>query len=237
MSVIWHDLECGSYAEDLPLWRSLAAEHGDPVLDVGAGSGRVALDLGRAGHHVSALDNDAELLAELTRRADGLPLQTVVADAREFELIVRFALCIVPMQTIQLLGGPQGRIRFLSCARRHLVPGGVLAIALAEQLEIYEVLDGGPAPLPDICEADGVVYSSQPTAVRAEADGFVLERRRETVTADGRRLVEKNLIRLDRLAPEELEQEAAVAGLRSAGRASIQATRDYVGSSVVMLRA
>ena len=42
MSVIWHDLECGAYAEDLPLWRALAAEHGDPVLDVGAGTGRVS---------------------------------------------------------------------------------------------------------------------------------------------------------------------------------------------------
>ena len=32
MTVIWHDVECGAYVEDLALWRSLAAEHGDPVL-------------------------------------------------------------------------------------------------------------------------------------------------------------------------------------------------------------
>ena len=31
MSVIWHDVECGGYAEDLSLWRSLAADHGKPV--------------------------------------------------------------------------------------------------------------------------------------------------------------------------------------------------------------
>ncbi len=36
MSVIWHDLECGAYAEDLELWRSLADEYGDLVLDIGA---------------------------------------------------------------------------------------------------------------------------------------------------------------------------------------------------------
>ena len=65
MSVIWHDIECGAYAEDLPLWRSLAAEYGDPVLDVGAGTGRVALDLARAGYRVTALDRDPELLAAL----------------------------------------------------------------------------------------------------------------------------------------------------------------------------
>ena len=48
MSVIWHDLECGSYGEDLPLWRSLAAEYGDPVFELGAGTGRVTLALARS---------------------------------------------------------------------------------------------------------------------------------------------------------------------------------------------
>jgi SAM-dependent methyltransferase len=237
MSVVWHDLECGGYAEDLALWRALAAEHGDPVLDVGAGTGRVALDLSRQGHRVIALDNDGELLAELSRRRDGLPLETVLADAREFELGSRFALCVVPMQTIQLLGGHDGRIAFLRCARGHLAPGGVLAIALSDALELYEVLDGVPAPLPDMCELAGIVYSSQPTAVRADPEGFVLERRRETVTAHGQRSVTQNVIRLDRLTPEQLEREAGAAGLRSAGRRSIPATREYVGSTVVMLRA
>ncbi len=237
MSVIWHDLECGSYAEDKALWRSFAAEHGDPVLDVGAGTGRVALDLARAGHRVTALDSDAELLAELGRRADGLELDTVLADGRDFELGRSFALCLVPMQTIQLLGGREGRIAFLRCARRHLSRAGLLAIAIAEALELYEVFDGSPAPLPDVCELDGVVYCSQPTAVRADGEGFVLERRRETVTAQGQRSVTQDLIRLDRLTPEQLEREAGTAGLRCAGRASIPATLDYVGSSVVMLRA
>ncbi len=47
--VRWHDLECGGYAIDLELWRELAAQAGGPVLDVGAGTGRVALDLARGG--------------------------------------------------------------------------------------------------------------------------------------------------------------------------------------------
>ena len=146
MNVIWHDLECGAYAEDLPLWRALAATHGDPVLEVGAGTGRVALDLARQGHRVTALDSDPALLAELVRRADerGLELETVLADAREFELGARFALCVVPMQTIQLLGGSEGRSAFLRCARRHLRDGAVLAVAIAEMLELYEALDGTP---------------------------------------------------------------------------------------------
>lgn len=236
MSVIWHDLECGGYIEDLPLWRSLAAESGDPVLDIGAGTGRVALDLARRGHAVTALDNDPLLLAELEARAAGLPVTAVIADARSFVLAESFALCLVPMQTVQLLGGTAGRAQFLDSVRAHLRGGGVLAIALADTLELFE-LDGELAPLPDICERDGVLYASHPTAVRGDRDGYVLERRRETVTVDGRRTVEHDTIRLDRLTASELEREGAAAGFAVLPRLSIPATRDYVGSAVVMLGA
>ncbi len=236
MTTIWHDLECGNYAADLPLWRTLAAEHGDPVLEIGAGTGRVAVDLARRGHRVIALDNDAALLAELSGRADGLAISTVLADARTFELEERFALCLVPMQTIQLLGGQEGRVAFLERARRHLRGGGVLAAAIASRLEAYELSDGGPELVPDMCERDGVVYASHPTAIRADGDGFVLERRRETVAPDGRRTVEANTIKLDRVLPAEIEREAAEAGLQPTGRVTIPATEDYSGSEVVILR-
>ena len=235
MSVIWHDVECGGYVEDLPLWRSLAAEHGDPGLDVGAGTRRGSLHLAREGYRVTALDREPALLGALARRADGEDVTTVVADARDFDLPVRFPLIIVPMQTIQLLGGPDGRGRFLACARRHLLPGGALAVAIAEVLDLYEVVDGLPAPLPDLREEDGIVYSSQPIAVRADPGGFVLERRRETVSRTGERTVEQDLIHLDLLTVEDLEREGAAAGLEPARREHVRETADYSGSEVVIL--
>ncbi len=242
--VIWHDVECASYAEDLVLWRKLADEYGDPILDVGAGTGRVALDLATAGYRVTALDRDPELLGALSGRnikmldvSSRAPVRTRVADAREFDLGERFPLVIMPMQTIQLLGGAEGRGRFLRCARRHLTPGGVLAVAIAEVLDLYEVVDGMAMPMPDVREYDGTVYSSQPTAVRADRAGFVLERRREIVTPSGERTVEENLIRLDRLTARGLEREGRVAGFTPTGREHVPETHDYSGSEVVMLRA
>jgi SAM-dependent methyltransferase len=234
-AVLWHDLECGGYAADLPLWRELADAAGGPVLDVGAGTGRVALDLAARGHEVLALDADGELLAALDQRAGDLPVRTVRADARDFALGRRFALVLVPMQTVQLLGGPAGRAAFLRCAGAHLVAGGLLAAALADALEGFDAEHDQP-PLPDVREIDGTVYASRPVAVRETGDGVVIERIREIVDPAGRRAAEGDAITLDRLDAATLGAEGEAAGLAALEPRAVPATDEYVGSTVVMLR-
>jgi SAM-dependent methyltransferase len=232
-AVLWHDLECGSYREDLALWRELAR---GPVLDVGAGTGRVALDLARAGHEVVALDTDPELLAALRDRAGGLQVLTVTGDARDFALDRRFGTVLVPMQTAQLLGGPEARAGLLRCAREHLTPGGLLAVALADALEAFSAEDD-LLPVPDMREVDGVVYASRPTAVVDEGARVAIHRLRETVMPDGRREVADDVVRLDRVDAAQLEAEGAAAGLRALPARRIPETDDYVGSVVVLLEA
>jgi SAM-dependent methyltransferase len=235
--VIWHDLEYGSYAADLPFWRALASRVGSPILELGAGTGRVTLDLARRGHGLVAVDRDPRLLEELRRRAKGLEVETVAADARAFSLQMRFALCLVPMQMVQLLGGAAGRGAMFDCVARHLEPGGTLAIAISPDLERWSADDGGGAPLPDSCERDGTTYFSQPTAVYSEREGHILERRRETVSPAGLRTVEQDRIRLDHVLGPQLEQEGFACGLTPAGRATIPATADYASSQVVIFSA
>jgi SAM-dependent methyltransferase len=238
-AVAWHDVECGSYAADLPLWRELAAAAGGPLLDVGCGTGRVALDLAARGHEVTALDADADLVAELARRAreHGLRVDTVAADARSFELGRDFALAIAPMQVAQLLGGSTGRAAMLEHVHDHLHPGALFAVALADPFEAVSPDDALP-PLPDVREEEGWVLSSQPVAVRPGDGGAVaIDRLRQLVSPAGELTEEMATITLDGVTPAELEVEAGAAGLRPAGRRQVPPTDDHVGSTVVLLEA
>jgi SAM-dependent methyltransferase len=234
-SVIWHDVECGAYDADLPLWRELADERGGPVVDVGAGTGRVSLDLARRGVPVVAVDREAELLTALRERAGDLPVEAVVADARELDLgDRRFPLIIVPMQTLQLLGGERGRRGFLERAYAHLVPGGLLAAALADALDGFDD-EHTEMPLPDMRDVDGTFYFSQVIGVRAWPEATRIERVRQTVDREGRRTSEGDIIDLDRVDAGEVAEEAAALGFTALGTRTIPQTDEYVGSEVVLL--
>jgi SAM-dependent methyltransferase len=253
-TVIWHDLECGSYAADLPLWRELAAGAGvvaearaaparPHVLDIGAGSGRVALDLARHGHRVTALDLDAELLGALRDRAAGMDLEIVCADARKFALERRdFALCIVPMQTIQLLGGAAGRLELLRRARVHLAPGGVLACAIVTELDPFDCYAGDLGPSPEIAHVGEASYVSRATRVQVGRRVVRIERERMVLAparagAAARPTRERDVVELDRVSVAQLQREGRDAGLLTADTRLIAATEEHTASTAVIFHA
>jgi SAM-dependent methyltransferase len=235
--VIWHDVECASYDADLDLWRTLAGEYAGELLDIGAGTGRVALELARLGHNVTALDSDPALIAALGARARerGLRVRITVADARAFELGRTVAAVIAPMQVAQLMGGPSGRAAMLRCARSHLQPGGVFAAALADPLEDIDDEDVLP-PLPDVREEGGWVFSSMPVAVRIDEGSTAIDRLRQAVSPDGSLTESMNTVVLDQLTPEQLEREAGDL-FRVLPRRTVPEDERYLGSTVVMLEA
>ena len=233
-AVTWHDVEHGSYDADLPLWRELAAAAGDPLLDLGAGTGRVAVDLAAQGHDVVALDSDAELLAELAERAPSVT--TVQADARTFALDTRFALILAPMQLVQILGGREGRVRVLERVHAHLLPGGLFAAALSDPHDALPVGGDAPPPLPDMLERDGWVFSSQPVSVQERNGCVVVTRRRQAVSPAGELEEDQVEIALDLLGLEEFEGELRETGFGELRRREIPETPDHVGSTVVICR-
>jgi SAM-dependent methyltransferase len=228
---MWHEVECGRYQADLPLWHELARATVDGVLDVGAGTGRVALPLARAGHAVTALDRDERLLGVLRERAEDVPVATLAADAQDFTLDAPVGLIIVPMQTLQLLGD---RDAFYACARRALRRGGRLAAAIATGLEAFD--DPAQLPPPDVGRIEGWTFLSQPLAIRVAAGEYRIERLREVVAPDGERERSADVIRLAAVTPAQLADEAAPHGLDAEELRRIPETDEHVGAEAVIFR-
>ena len=231
--VIWHDVEHSAYDADLPLWRELAEAEGGPVLDLGAGTGRVAADLAARGHDVVALDADPDLLAALAQRAPAVT--TVTADAREFELDVTFPLVIAPMQFMQILGGRPGRLAMLERVHAHLTGGGLFAAAFARPLDAIPEGDASP-PLPDMLEHDGWLFSSQPVAVEERTGQVVVTRSRHAVSPAGELEEETVEIALDTVDLDDFRDELAGAGFTGFETREIPETDDHIGSVVITCR-
>jgi SAM-dependent methyltransferase len=222
--VIWHEVECGGYAADLPVWEELVAEAEGPILDLGCGAGRVLRWLAQRGYEVRGLDADPRLVEGL----DGAE----VGDARGFELEETFALVIAPMQLMQLFQRAKERRGCLRCVAEHLEPRGIAAFAIVESMPAP--VDAAP-PLPDTREVDGWVYSSLPIDALVEDGSIRVRRLRQTVSPGGELSEETDEVLLQRLDAPTLEAEAESVGLRPAGRRAIPPTDAHVGSTVVLL--
>jgi SAM-dependent methyltransferase len=231
-SAIWHDVECGSYAADLPLWEELAERCGGPVLELGCGTGRVALHLARRGHRVIGLDRDPELLATLESRGAELPVSVLAADARSFELEDPVSLVLAPTHLLQLLSDSAERAESLRCIAASLRPGGLLAATI---IEAMPEPDGAPPPLPDVREVDGWVYSSLAVEAAVGPGEIIVRRLRQTVSPEGSLSEEPNEVRIATFTADAFESEAAAFGLLPVGRRDIAPTELHVGSLVVLL--
>jgi SAM-dependent methyltransferase len=234
--VIWHDVECGGYEADLALWDELAAATDEPILELGCGTGRVTLRLGKRDALVMGFDINPEFVAAVWERSGRRLGDAEIEDVRTFHLSTRFGLVLAPMQLIQLLANTGERVACLSCVVNHLAPGGRAAFVLAEELP-PPPSGGALPPLPDVRQIEGWVYSSLPLEPIVAEGAILLRRLRQTVSPDGELSDELNEVELRLLSADELEREAAEVGLRPAGRRSIPATEAHVGSTVVLLEA
>ena len=140
------------------------------------------------------------------------------------------------MQTLQLLGGPSGRAAFLRCALDHLEPGGLLAAALADALDCFDEEHDMPPPA-DARDIGDVRYASQLVAVEDEGGRAAIHRRREIVGPGERYESQDVVVQLDRVSAHEVAAEGSEVGFLNEPDLSVPQTEEYLGSTVVVLRA
>jgi SAM-dependent methyltransferase len=229
--VAWHDAENGGFAADIDLWLRLASERPGGFVDLGAGTGRIAIPVAGAGHRVVAVDTEPLLLDALADRSGDRDVGTVCCDVRSLDLGRRYPLIAAPMQLLHILGGPEGRVRAMTAVAAHLEAGGRFsAVVLEEPLPLGT---GIPEPVPDVREVEGWVHSSLPTEIRIGEGGIVMTRLRQLVAPDGAMTEERHEVHLDRFTLAELDAEAEAAGLWVVGAERLPSTLEYEDSVVV----
>jgi SAM-dependent methyltransferase len=132
-----YDVTVSDWLGEIDFYRLLAQTaqmRGEAVLEIGCGTGRVALRLAGEGVDLTGLDLSAEMLEVARRKSAGLPdIRWVQGDMRSFDLGRTFGLVIIPGHSFQFMLTPQDQLACLECIRSHLTPGGTLVVHLDHQ--------------------------------------------------------------------------------------------------------
>ena len=129
-----YDLFFGGYAEDLHMYEQFARRGATASLELGAGSGRIALHLARAGLDIVALDGSPAMLRRLDRVLDDTTrprVRIVEGEMRRFDLGEQFDAIFCAANTFQLLLTTEDQLAALRCIAAHLAPGGVFVAKVA----------------------------------------------------------------------------------------------------------
>lgn len=115
---------------DRAFYLELIRERGEPVLDVGCGTGRLILDFLAQGIDIDGVDNSPQMLAICRRNASRRGLQPILHLQRMESLCLerRYRTIIVPSSSFQLVIEPEAAASALRCFYDHLVPDGSVAM-------------------------------------------------------------------------------------------------------------
>lgn len=113
---------------DRSFYREAIARYGEPVLDVGCGTGRLLLDYAARGIDIDGVDNSPEMLALCQARidAEGLGVSLYEQYMEELDLPRRYQTILVPSSSLQLITDPDQAAVAMTRLLAHLEPGGAL---------------------------------------------------------------------------------------------------------------
>ena len=128
---------------DVKFWRHLARRIGGRVLELGCGTGRITVPVGRTGVPVVGVDRSADMLERARRRARRAGLSARVSLVRgdirslPFRPETRFDLVMAPYGILQSLIRESDLMATLHAVSRVVRPGGVFGVDLVPDLPVW----------------------------------------------------------------------------------------------------
>ena len=134
---------------DVPFWRDLALRADGKVLELGCGTGRISIPLGRAGVDLVGIDRSAPMLARARQRVRRARLHSHVdlvrGDIRYLPFHPRrkrsaapFAMIMAPYGVLQSLLRERDLKATLAAAYEALKPGGTFGVELVADLPAWK---------------------------------------------------------------------------------------------------
>jgi SAM-dependent methyltransferase len=133
-----------SVVEDVAFYVALAVEAGGPVLELGVGTGRIAIPTAAAGVRVIGVDASEGMLEVAREQAELAGVSALVdlrlGDLRKPPVRGRFALVTSPFRAMLHMETDADRRRALRAARRLVADGGRF---------VFDVFEPGPEDIED----------------------------------------------------------------------------------------
>lgn len=176
-----------------------------PALELGIGTGRIAIPLKAAGVEVHGIDASEAMVAKLRVKPAGADIPVTVADFRDFTLESRFRLVYIPFNTLWGLLTQEDQIGCFRAVARHLTDDGAFLVeAFVPDLGRF---DRGQRVQASSVELDEVTLETS----RHDAAAQRVDAMQIVIREDGIRMLP---VRIRYVWPSELDLMAQLAGLR-----------------------
>lgn len=128
----FYDRAVSGSDDDLPLYLALAQRYGPRVLELGCGTGRVAVPLAQAGYQVVGVDQSAAMLGLARERCarEGVSVEWIEGAIEAVELPRGAGLAICALDSFLHLTSRHAQEAALANVARALTDGGALALDL-----------------------------------------------------------------------------------------------------------
>lgn len=126
------NLMCKEQKQDVSFYLKKIEQIGDPILEIGCGSGRITEGILSKGYHVTAVDNAPSFLEKLKKKIkEHDPIRIICQDMRSLKLSQKYRTVIISYSTFQYLHQREDQLNLLRELQMNIENEGVIYIDIS----------------------------------------------------------------------------------------------------------